>query len=270
MRDFRPLGRLAAMDAGGRTWCLAGTATDSATSPMSMNTAGGQVPVPANCVTVCPPAKDMTVPGRFVVNDLNKMEAISQPLYDYLAYPAAGQLQFTFFQVPVGGAKTQASTNMDLGGQLPAPQKLLISGIAIDFLSGFAPIVGPQADASISNINDIYAVLNNLAGVNGFFTLKIGSKQYLQVAPLMVLPPRSHMNGVMAVTSATTAAASLQTLGSLGFADGDVFRPVPLLIEAGQNFSATINFPSLVALPSANTHSQIGVWLYGTLYRAPQ
>lgn len=239
--------------------------------PMPTLTArdGSQIPAPANCVSVCAPTKDMVRPGQYVVNDLNAMEAITQPLYDILNYPALGQLSFAFFQVPISGTKTRASTNMQLAGQLPSPQKFLVSGISVEFLSSRAPAT-LGADTVVSNINDYYAVMNNLLGVNGWLNFEIGSKSYLTVAPLMQLPARSHINGALAVTSATTAAANLQTLISVGFTDGDVFAPVPLLLEAGQNFNVTVNFPSLVALPSAVATSSLACYLSGTLYRSPQ
>lgn len=269
IRDLRALALsslAATIAADGR--CFA----DPATPPMPtvMTKSGQVVPAPANCVPVCAPSKDMLKPGSFVVNDLNAMECITQPLYDILAYPAVGQLAFSFFQVPVSGTKTRASTNMQLAGQLPAPQKFLCSGISIEFLSGLPPVAGPQADTGISNINDYYAVMSNLAGVNGWLHFEIGSKGYLDVAPLMQLPARSHINGAMAAATNLTTGAATQTLGSFGFNDGDVFKPVPLLLEAGQNFSVTVNFPALVALPSSNTHSQLACYLSGSLYRSPQ
>jgi hypothetical protein len=79
------------------------------------------------------------------------------------------------------------------------------------------------------------------------------------------------MEMAAAVTSATTAAAALQTLMSNVYSEGDVFKPIPVLLEAGQNFKATVAFPAgVVALPSNDAAARIGVWLYGTLYRSPQ
>lgn len=223
------------------------------------------VPVPANCVSVCPPRKDMLRPGAFQVNDLDKMEAITQPLYSYQAYPAAGAQQFVFFQVPVSGAVTNEDTNMVLAGQLPAPQKFLVQGIGIDYLPGIAP-VRFGAESALSQMNDFWAIMRR-----GVLTFTIGTKPYLQVAPLMELPCRAHVNGAMAAADATTAGAALQTFGSVAFSEGDVFKPAPMLLEASQNFLVQISFPGgAIAIPSSDSAARIGVQLYGTLYRAPQ
>lgn len=226
---------------------------------------GDVVPAPANCVAVCPPSKDMLTPGRFAVNDLDKMEAITQPLYSYQAYPAAGAATMVFFQNPASGVTTREDTNMELAGQLPAPQKFLIQGIGVDYLPGTSAARFGAGSAN-GQLNDVYAILRR-----GFLTLTIGSKNYLNVSPLMTLPPRSHINGVAAAADATTAAANLQTMVQVGYSDGDVYKPTPLLLEASQNFRVEIAWPGgVVPIPSADASARIGVVLYGTLYRSPQ
>jgi hypothetical protein len=225
----------------------------------------GPVPAPANCVPVCAPAKDMLTPGRFAVNDLDKMEAITQPLYSYQTYPAAGAATLVFFQNPASGTVTREDTNMELAGQLPAPQKFLIQGIGVDYLPGTAPSIFGAQSAN-TQLNDVYTILRR-----GYLSLIIGSKNYLNVSPLMILPPRSHINGVAALSDATTAGANLQTRISVGYADGNVYSPTPLLLEASQNFRVEIAWPGgVVAIPSADAAARIGVILYGTLYRSPQ
>jgi hypothetical protein len=88
---------------------------------------------------------------------------------------------------------------------------------------------------------------------------------------MLGLPVRSHINGVAAVTDATTPAAALQTRISVGFTEGDVFKPRPILIEASQNFQVQISYPGgAVAIPSADAAARIGVYLYGSLYRPVQ
>ena len=205
-------------------------------------------------------------PKRYRVNVAKTEEAITQPLYSYVAYPAAGASTLAFFSTAVGGAITQEDTNMQLGAQLPQPQRFLIQGIGIDFLSGLDVVTGPIADSSVGQLNDFWAVMKR-----GVFTLNIGSKDYLTTAPLMTLPPRSHIDGEAAVATSLTAGAATQTKMQFAYSAGNVFGPNPLLIEAGQNFRASIAFPSgAVALPSANATSRIGVILYGTLYRPAQ
>lgn len=227
---------------------------------------GERVPAPANVILQCAPdSQKMLRPGQFAVNDLDKMEAVTQPLYSYQAYAAAGQNQLVFFQTPVSGTVTTEDTNMQLAGQLPAPQKFLIQGIGVDFLPGTA---ASQFGAQSANtqLNDVYTVLKR-----GYLTLSIGSKNYFETTTLLSTPPRSHIDGVAALADATTAAANLQSRISVGYANGPVFKPNPLLLEASQNFKVTISWPGgAVAIPSADASARIGVWLYGTLYRSPQ
>jgi hypothetical protein len=226
---------------------------------------GDTVPLPANCVSVCPPSKDMLTPGRFAVNDLDKMEAITQPLYSYQLYPAAGAATLVFFQNPASGTVTREDTNMELAGQLPAPQKFLIQGIGVDFISGLAASTLGAASVN-SAINDFNAVMQR-----GYLSLIIGSKNYLNVTALKTLPMRSYVDGMAGLSNATTPAAALASVIQTYKISGNVFSPTPLLLEASQNFRVEISYPGgVVAVPSANATSRIGVTLYGTLYRSPQ
>lgn len=226
----------------------------------------GPVPIPANVGPVCPPSMDMLDPSRFAVNVENVMEAITQPLYSYQAYAAAGSANpLQFFVTTAVGAVTIEDTNMQLAGQLPAPQKFLIQGIGVDFISGNS-VAKFGAEVANGNLNDFYAVMKR-----GVLTLNIGSKTYTTFTSMLQLPVRAHIDGVAAVADATTAAANLQTLIQAGWSCGEVFKPRPLLIEASQNFSVTISYPGgAVAIPSADAAARIGVWLYGTLYRPAQ
>lgn len=228
---------------------------------------GERVPAPANVVLQCaPPDKEKWLrPGQFAVNDVDKMEAISQPLYSYQSYPAAGASTLVFFQTPASGTVTREDTNMELAGQLPAPQKFLIQGIGVDYLPGLAPQTLGAASAN-SHANDVYALLRR-----GYLSLVIGSKNYLNVSPLALLPPRSKVVAAGAASNATTAAPALSLQMSRAWADGDVFKINPLLLEASQNFRVEISFPGgAVAIPSADAAARIGVIFYGTLYRSPQ
>ena len=207
-------------------------------------------------------------PGDYKINVPNKMERINQPLYSYQSYPAAGAASLTFFQTQAGGATTRQDTNLTLQGQLPSPQMFLIQGIGVDYLPGLttsAPVT-LRADAATGALNDFYAVMKQ-----GVLSLTVGSKEYFTMSPMLALPPRAHMDGVGAVTSATTAAAALQTIIQIPFSTGDVWKPIPLLLESSQNFSVTINYPGgAVAIPSTDALARIGVILYGTLYRPAQ
>lgn len=227
---------------------------------------GQPVIVPANVGSVAIPTTDMLNPDAYAVNKFGEMEAITQPLYSYLPYPAAGPAQpLQFFQTNASGTVTAEDTNMNLGGQLAAPQSFLVQGIGVDYLPGTAA-ARFGAQSALGQLPDVFAILRR-----GVLVLTIGNKQYLQEGPLMQLPPRAHINGVAAVTDATTAGAALQTFVSVGFSDGPVFTPRPLLIPPSQNFSVTIAWPAgQLAIPSADANARIGVQLYGTLYRPVQ
>lgn len=224
------------------------------------------VAIPANVGGVPIPTTDMLNPDSYAVNVNGVMEAITQPLYSYLSYPAAGSAQpLQFFTFTVGGSVTAEDTNMQLGGQLAAPQSFLVQGIGVDYLPGTAA-ARFGAESALGQLPDVFAILRR-----GVLVLTIGNKAYLQEGPLMQLPPRAHINGVAAVTDATTPGAALQTFVSVGFSDGPVFTPRPLLIPPSQNFSVSLAWPAgAVAIPSADAAARIGVQLYGTLYRPAQ
>jgi len=234
--------------------------------PVVIGPKGQPVQVPANCGPVAAPALDMMLdPTKFAVNVAGMMEAITQPLYSYQAYPAAGTAgSLTFFQSALATV-TLEDTNMQAVGQLPAPQQFLIQGISVDFISGNA-VAKFGAEVANGNLNDFYAVMKR-----GVLVLTIGSKQYLTQTSMLQLPQRAHIGGVAAVADATTAAANLQTLIQAGWSEGDVFRPRPLLIPPSQNFDVKISYPGgAAAIPSADAAARIGVTLWGTLYRPVQ
>lgn len=227
---------------------------------------GQKIPVPANVGPSWVPTTDMLNPDAYRVNVAGVMEAITQPLYSYQAYPAAGSVQpLLFFQSQPIGTITAEDTNMQLAGQLPSPQSFLIQGIGIDYLPGTA-VARFGVQSALGQLADFYAIMRR-----GVLILNIGSKQYLQEGPLLQLPVRSHINGVAATADATTAGAALQTFVSVGFSDGAVFNPRPLLIPPSQNFSVSLSWPAgAVAIPSADALARIGIQLYGTLYRPAQ
>jgi hypothetical protein len=230
-----------------------------------------RVPVPANVGAVWPPSKDMLDPNAYAVNVPNMMECITQPLFFYQSYPAAGPTApLKFFGATAGqnlgsATLTAEDTNMQQGGTLPAPQKFLIQGIGFDYISGNA-VSRFGAQAANGLLNDFYAVMKR-----GRPVLTIGSKSFFTETTLIQLPMRAHIGGMAAVTDATTAAASLQTYVSIGYAEGAVFSPKPLLIEASQNFDVTVFYDAAApAIPSGDTGARIGCTLYGSLFRPVQ
>lgn len=204
--------------------------------------------------------------AQYNVNRPDQVEAIKSSLYDTVAYPTAGQTQLQFFQVPKGqSSKTFADTNMTNAGMLPAPQSFLVQSIELIFLPAEASIAGNGAlTTSDDFILDVYSFAK--AGWLEFF---IGSKPYLDEAPLIKFPPKNGLSGWAALaqntSTAATAAVSFVSYASVG---GPVYElNPPILLVPTQNFVVTLNWPSAVTLVNA---ARVVCNLGGILYRNSQ
>jgi hypothetical protein len=210
---------------------------------------------------------------QFVVNR-SGWEINRQSLYDTAAYAAIGQSVLTFFAVPLGQgtpAKTLSDTNMTNAGLLPKHKNFLLQGIEVFFFPTTPTVAadlpaafGAQAVAQL--VNDAYIFRRS-----GNLNLFIGSKTYLEEAPMMKFPASRQFHLEAAVADATTAGAALQS--RIAFADA-VGRPYMIdpniTFEDNQNFSVTLNWPEgLQALPSGNP-AQVRVSLEGVMARRPQ
>lgn len=198
-------------------------------------------------------------------------EAIRQTLYDFQAYQAAGVTQLTFFALPVGqSSKTLSDTNMTLAGQLPKNQEFLVQSIEVVFLPT-TPTVAAQmpaaqgAQAAAAIINDAY-----IFGRSGNLTLTIGSKPYLQEAPLGRFPQKAHFCLDAAIADTTTAGAAQQARAAFGFWTGRPYllSPADLLLPENQNFSVSLNWPE--GVQAITNPARVGVILDGILYRRSQ
>lgn len=200
---------------------------------------------------------------QYNVNRPDQIEAIKASLYDFQPYAAAGQTQLSFFQTPKGGAsgKTLADTNMTAAGSLPAPISFLVQSIEIYFF----PLNGISATGEVvaSNWNDVYTIAKS-----GWLELFIGSKPYLDEAPLIKFPPRCGIAGVGALSDTTTAAADrVSKIDYASFGGEPYDLKPPILLVPTQNFEVTMNWPALVPITVAG---RIGVQLGGILYRNSQ
>jgi hypothetical protein len=198
-------------------------------------------------------------------------EAIKQSLYDYQVYAAAGQAQLTFFALPVGqGSKTQSDTNMTLAGQLPKNQEFLIQSIEV-FFTPTTPTVAAQMPAAFG-AQAIAQIINDsfIVGRAGNLNLTIGSKPYLQEAPLGRFPQKAAFSVDGALADVTTAGAALQSRLAFGQWRGRPYLldPAPLLLPENQNFSVSLNWPE--GLQAITSPGRIGVILDGILYRRSQ
>ena len=214
-----------------------------------------------------PNLSDLT---KYDVNRRGQYEGVRQTLYDITTYANAGQTSLQFFQVPKGqGGKTVADTNMQSAGQLPQPQHFLVESIELILFPGVLPTTKTVAVAETEFSNDIYTVAKS--GSLDFF---IGSKSYLEEAPLGRFPPKTRLNveGNHAISELQAVAADSELQVSTDYASF-IGRPYyldpPVLLVPNQNFNITLSWPAVVALPSG-VDARIGVILDGILYRQSQ
>lgn len=231
---------------------------------------------------------DLKTFRSYMVNQAGVAEVIRQSLYDSAVYPALGIAgNLTFFQQPIGAGvssspgnaanvKTIADTNMTLAGQLPAPQGFWIQSVELDFQPGAttgaswvqtvptittptfsaAAIGGPANDVSL-----FYSA--------GQLTLTVGTKPYLQEAPLLYFPPKARFEldaALSGVTNATSVVVSHTKLKAGG--RPYILEPgIPLMTS--QNFNVTLFWPTAVATNSTFP-GRVMCKLDGWLFRAVQ
>ena len=148
-------------------------------------------------------APNLTELQKFAVNRQGQYEVVRQTLYDFVTYPTAGGTQFLFFQNPKGtGGRTAADTNVEVAGSLPQPKWFLVESIEIQLFPGVLPGLSGSTAAESEFTNDVYSVLTG----KGFLNFFIGSKTYVEEAPLIRFPPKTRLHGESAY--ATTVATS--------------------------------------------------------------
>lgn len=227
---------------------------------------------------------------QYMVTKLDAVEVIRQSLYDFQIYPTAGAVQFLFYQLPQGqglsaspgnanAVKALADTNLIAAGTLPAPQGFWVQSVEVDFQPGsvntantFTPQT-PAASAAapaaatgivpVALVNDMNAILGS-----GALVLTIGTKPYLNEAPLFRFPTkaRREIDAAFAGNSATTANFGAATMRSGG--RPYILEP-GLAIMTSQNFQVALQWPVVVATPSG-FNGRVGVILDGWLFRGVQ
>lgn len=222
------------------------------------------------------------VPGKqqlaqYVVNR-EGWECIRQSLYDFQAYAAAGVTNLTFFALPLGqgtavlgaGVKTLSDTNMNLAGQLPANQEFLVQSIEVAFLPTTPTVAAamPAATGAVAAavlVNDAY--IFRRAGNLQFI---IGSKPYLNEAPLGRFPTKTNFEVAGAFSDTTTTGAAQNNRLAFGKQDGRPYmlHPASLLLTSSQNFSVTLTWPE--GAQAISNPAKVGVILDGFLYRRSQ
>lgn len=195
-------------------------------------------------------------------------EKIAWEFYDRQTYIAAGQAQLNFFQAGPAGTNL-SQTDMQLPGQLPINQVFLLQGIEVTFdpttptvAADMPAAFGAQAVANI--INDAYIFYRS-----GNLQLFIGSKPYLQVAPLGRFPSQRNFHVEGALADVSTAGAALQSRIAFGHSVGRPFTLNPfLLLTSNQNFGVNLNWPE--GVQAITNPAQVFVHLCGTIVRRSQ
>lgn len=209
--------------------------------------------------------------SQYVVNR-EGWEGIKQTLYDFQPYAAAGSTQLNFFALPIGqGGKTQSDTNMTLAGQLPTNQEFLVQSIEVHFFpttptvaADMPSAIGARAVANALNDEYIFRRSGNL-------NLFIGSKTYLEEAPLQKFPPKAYYDITgSAASDTTTAAADAAFRATFAKACGRPYmlHPASLLLTSNQNFAVSLNWPE--GAQAITNPARVGVSLDGFLYRRSQ
>ena len=213
---------------------------------------------------------DLAELQSYAVNRKGMYEGIRQTLYDYQVYASGGQTSLSFFQVPLGqGGKTIADTNIEVAGSLPQPKHFLVESCEIRFWPGVNPVTLVTTLAESEFTNDVYTL--SKSGSLNFF---IGSKTYLEEAPLGRFPPKTKLEAQFAVAlefkQGAAADEEQQVTMDMAYMCGRPYfiNPATLLIPT-QNFKVSLNWPAAVALPSGQD-ARIGIVLDGVLYRQSQ
>lgn len=221
------------------------------------------------------------------VTNPSQAEIIRQTLYDSLIYPAAGSVSLSFFQTPIGqgitsalGAtagttKTDADTNMQLGGQLPSGIQFLAESIellfypgsvstantfTVDTLTFFLAAASAVPTAQVDDASAFYQ--------SGVLKLRVLDKNYLSEQPLGRFPPKTQINiaGAIASNSATTAEVGF----ARAFAEGrPYYLDPPILLQPAMSWGINLTWPGLVPLPSG-FNARVVCVIDGAMMRASQ
>lgn len=200
---------------------------------------------------------------QYNVNRPDQVEAIVSSLYDtQTLLSSSTQTTLTFFQNPLGGSANRQLdvTNMEGAGALPSPKSFLIETVEIFAYPGNVVTNDSTSITAARNLSDMYAFAKA-----GWLEIYIGSKAYLDEAPLNKFPPRSGLTGMAFLNDTTANTGTKIDYASLG---GPVYElSPPILLVPTQNFKVTLNWSAAITL---NANMSVMVNLGGILYRNSQ
>jgi hypothetical protein len=213
-------------------------------------------------------------------------DVIWGPLYDYQAYPSAGQATFTFFTNPVGSgtssapgagavAKTIFDTNLTVQGQLSLGNEFYMIGSESVFYPGVNNSTSTTASFGInpgrswlaaagpgSFVNDVWQV-----GNGGQKVLTVGTdRKYINDGPLQLFPPttRLAMQAAEAFSSATATGNGYEIAYAAW--SGEPYTVVPIYFQSTQSFTMQYLFAAALPTPSAQI-GRLGERMRGYLIR---
>lgn len=191
-----------------------------------------------------------------------KKEALGWMLWDTATYTSGTTTQLTFFTAL---RATIDLSNMQLAGQLPAPQAFLVR--AIRFYPKQVPRATTRAasgNAQTGVVSDIQLLINT-----GVLELTVGAKSY-GLLPLWLLPSGGGAFGAYAADGDEPSTGILIDYATNGVPDPrNVFTlAIPIFIGPQINFRVTVTWPAALTLAGGNTSLCVG--LDGDLIRPVQ
>ncbi len=191
-----------------------------------------------------------------------KKEAIGWMLWDTATYVSGTTTVLQFFNAM---RATLDLSNMQLAGQLPAPQAFLVRAVR------FYVKQVPRATTRAASGNNQTGMVSNIQLLvnTGTLQLTVGSKNY-GLLPLWLLPSGSGLFGGIAADGDQASTGILIDAAVNGLPDSrNVFAlSVPIFIGPQINFIVTVTWPAALTLAGGNT--ALTVALDGDLIRPVQ
>lgn len=209
-------------------------------------------------------------------------DVIWNPLYDFISYPSAGQLLFTFFANQIGQgtssapgagavAKSLFDTNMSINNQLTKGNEFYGIGSESLFFPGVSnaalPLtVMPAKSNTLATATSIGQFINDVwsVGNGGLKVLTVGTdRRYIQDGPLFMFPPVTRLAAAAAISQGSVTSGEEVTYASWS---GEPYTVVPIYIETNQSFTVQVTFAALIPTVSAQI-GRLGERFRGYLIR---
>lgn len=230
------------------------------------------------------PVLDKNYLNTHKVGIAGQKDVIWNPLFDFIAYPSAGGLLFSFYSNPIGqgtsstpgaGAvsKSLFDTNLTIGNQLTKGNEFYMVGSESLFYPGVSnaalPLTVLPGRTNVPTtvgifVNDVWSV-----GNGGIKVMSIGTdRKYIQDGPLMMFPPTTRLAVASALAGQGTSTTGTGLEVTYASWSGEPYSVVPIYIEANQQFILQVSFSALIPTPSTQI-GRLGDRMRGYLIRQP-